>query len=123
MTEKLYQTLNKKLNNLRSSAYKDTQHQLRHNRDKKQPSQFQFHSKIQELDGYPSFIRRNRNTGIRNSDSSTTSKNQHYDVYGALPSVRELPSAVSTSTCRILFDIGHRRKSNNCYIVTRIIGF
>jgi hypothetical protein len=66
MTEKLQQTLNKKLNNLRSSACKDTRHQLRQNKDKNQPSQFQFYSKFQESDGYLSFPRRKRNTGIRN---------------------------------------------------------
>lgn len=66
MTVKLYQTLNKKLNNLLSSVYKDTRRQLRHIKDKNQPSQFQFYFKIQEFDGYPYFPRRNRNTGIRN---------------------------------------------------------
>ena len=66
MTENLYQTMNKKLKSLRVSVYKNTQHQLRHNKDTNQPLQFQFYSKIQESDGYPSFPGRKRNTGIRN---------------------------------------------------------
>ena len=54
MNDKLYQMLNKNLNNLLSSIYKNTRHYHKHNRDQRHvPPNFKFHITVQNLTNVP----------------------------------------------------------------------